>query len=217
MDRLGGIDWFGDGTEGTAWTGTKVDNRGRCGRESIDSVIAADLDGDGGADTWTGIDECIGCEPWAATDLDGNGTEELIVMLFADLQPTFAFYFAVPDERPRDSGIYPIFLEGPGVPELGLRSEGLVTVQAGAGEEGVSANAIRCEGYPEDPVLVVATWIKDEGAGAIAYHGARLKLEMSNDLLAAHFIVVDTFTPTATSEDFGGDGKACGVDFDPWD
>jgi hypothetical protein len=215
-DRLGGIDWFGDGTEGAAWTGTRVDDRGRCGDESTDSVIAADLDGDGSADTWKGIDECNLCEPWAASDLDGNGAEELVVMLLADLQPTFAFYFAVPDGLPRASGIYRIYLEGPGSPELGLRPEGFVTVQAGAGEEGVSANAIRCEGYPEDPVLVVAKWIKDEGTGVVDYRGARLKLEVSGDLVAAHFVVVDTFTPTATSEDFGGDGDACGVDFNPW-
>jgi WD40 repeat protein len=216
LERLGGVDWFGDGIEGAAWTGTRVDDRGRCGHESIDSVLAADLDGDGSADTWKGIDECTQCEPWAATDLDGNGTEELVVMLFADLQPTFAFYFAVPDGLPRASGIYHIFLEGPGSSEVGLRSEGIVTVQAGAGEEGISANAIRCEGYPDDPVLVVAKWIKDEGTGAVEYHGARLKLEASEDLVDAHFVIVDTFTPTASSEDFGGDGKACGVDFNPW-
>jgi hypothetical protein len=216
IERLGGVDWFGDGTDGTAWTGTRVDDRGRCGDKYTDSVIAADLDGDESADTWTGVDECIECEPWAATDLDGNGTEELVVRLFADIQPTYAFYLAVPDGRPRDSGIYPIFLEGPGAPELRLRPEALVIVQAGSGEEGISGNAIRCETYPEDPVLVVAKWVKDESTGAIAYYGARLRLETSDDLLDAHFAVVDTFTPTATSEDFGGDGKACGVDFDPW-
>jgi hypothetical protein len=216
IERLGGVEWFGDGTEGTAWTGTRVDDRGRCGRESTDSVIAGDLDGDGTADTWTGIDGCTQCAPWGATDLDGNGTEELVVMLFADLQPTFAFYFAVPDGLPRSSGIYRIFLEGPGLSEVGLGPEGSVAVQAGGGEEGLSANAIRCEGYPEDPVLVVARWIKDESTGAIGYFGARLKLDTADDLVDAHFVMVDTFTPTASSEDFGGDGDACGVDFNPW-
>ncbi len=65
-------------------------------------------------------------------------------------------------------------------------------------------------------MLVVAKWEKNESTDAIACHGARLRLETSNDILDAHFVVVDTFTPTATSEDFGGDGKACAVDFDPW-
>ena len=216
LERLEGIDWFGDGTQGAAWIGTGVDGDGRCGREATDSVLAADLDGDGSADVWTGIDECIQCAPWAATDLDGNGTEELVVMLLADLEPTFAFYFAVPDGLPRGSGIYPIFLVGPGAPAAGLPAGEVVTVRAGAGEDGLSAYAIRCEGYPEDPVLVVANWVVDEGTGAVEYHGARLKLEAADDLEQAAFVVVGSFTPTATSEDFGGDGKACGVDFNPW-
>jgi hypothetical protein len=216
VSRLDDIDWFGEGGYGTAWTGTRVAGEGRCGNVDTDSMLAADLNGDGLADTWSSLDRCIECRPWAATDLDGNGTEELVVMLLADLEPTFGFYFAVPDGRPRSSGIYSIFLEGPGAPGLGLRSDRIVTIQAGAGEEGASAHAIRCEAYPEDPVVVVSQWLKDEGSGAIAYHGAKLKLDTSKDLVDAHFVLVDTFTPTASSEDFGGDGRACGVDFNPW-
>jgi Tol biopolymer transport system component len=214
--RLDDIDWFGDGGSGSAWTGTRVDDDGRCGRTDRDSVVAADLDGDAVADVWSLLDDCIDCRPWAATDLDGNGTEELVVMLLADLEPRFGFYFAVPDGLPRSSGLYPIFLEGPGAPGVGLRSDRIVTIQAGAGEEGVSAHAIRCEGYPENPVLVLARWVKGEGSGSVQYHGARLRLESSDDLVDAHFVVVDTFSPTASSEDFGGDGRACGVDFNPW-
>jgi hypothetical protein len=216
VERLDDIDWFGDEGSGSAWTGTRVDDDGRCGRTDTDSIVAADLDGDEIADVWSPIDECIDCRPWAATDLDGNGTEELIVMLLADLEPTFGFYFAVPDGLPRSSGLYPIPLAGPGAPGVDLRSDRIVTIQAGASEEGVSGNAIRCEGYPENPVLVLARWVKDEGAGTVQYHGARLGLEASGDLVDAHFVVVDTFTPTASSEDFGGDGRACGVDFNPW-
>jgi WD40-like Beta Propeller Repeat len=216
LHRLGGVDWFGDGTEGTAWTGTRVGDDGRCGNESVGSILVADLDGDASADVWTTVDACTACEPWAATDLDGNGTDELVVLLLADLQPVYSFFFAVPDGRPRDSGIYPILLERGEAIETGLPPEQTVRVVAGAGEEGASANAIRCEGYPDDPVLVVARWVEDERNGDVEYHGAKLRLVTSADRLHSHFEIVETFTPTATSEDFGGDGDACGVDFNPW-
>ena len=213
--RLGGIDWFGDGTQGIAWMGARMTPQGRCPEEMSSSVVAADFHGDGIADTWSPIDVCVHCEVWATTDLDANGAHELVVLLQGGTTPQYGFYSAVPDGRPRSSGIYSILTAAPGAPEAGFPADRPMTIWAG-GDEGYSY-AIRCEGAPDERrVLVVASLHQPVDTNRSEIHVTRLELRTSPDLVSAAFHVLDTASPAESSEDFGGDAKACGVDFNPW-
>ncbi|HET6792514.1 MAG TPA: hypothetical protein VFI35_13150, partial [Actinomycetota bacterium] len=81
---LGGIDFIGDGTGGRAWTGTRVRDEGSCPTAYDDRYgVAVDYTGDGLADSWSTetIKYCGGCEPFKGMDLNGDGREELIVVL----------------------------------------------------------------------------------------------------------------------------------------
>ncbi len=213
--RLGGIDWFGDGRQGIAWIGTRMTPQGRCSERMSGSVVAADLHGDGIADTWSPIDVCLHCEVWATTDLDANGAQELVVLLQGGTTPQYGFFVGVPAVSKRASGIYPLSIAPPGSADSGFPADGLMTIWAG-GDEGESY-AIRCEGAPdEERVLVVASLHQPVDTGTSEIHVTRLELRTSPDLASAAFHVLDTASPAESSEDFGGDAKACGVDFNPW-
>lgn len=213
--RLDGIDWFGDGTRGIAWTGARMTPEGRCPEDMSASVVAADLHGDGIADTWSSIEHCVHCEPWGATDLDANGAQELVVLLQGGTTPQYGFYFAVPEGLPRSSGIHSISVAPPGAPDAGFPGNRPLTIWAG-GDEGFSY-AIRCEAAPDGPrVLVVASSHQPVDTNTLEIHVTRLELRTSPDLVDSAFQVLDTASPAESSEDFGGDAKACGVDFNPW-
>ncbi len=82
VQQLTGIDFLGDGTMGTAWTGNKTTSEGACpGIDDDRYGVAVDFTGDGVADSWSGetIEHCTGCEPFKAADLNVDGNEELIV------------------------------------------------------------------------------------------------------------------------------------------
>ena len=215
MSRLDGVDFLGDGTFGIAWVGTRMLGNGSCPeQEGPRAVVAADFHGDGIADAWTGIDQCVGCQPWATTDLDANGADELVVLLQGGTTPQYGFYHAVPEGRPRSSGIYPVFVAAPGATDAGFPGNQPMTIWAG-GDEGYSY-AVRCEGYPDDPVLVVASSYRPVDTDVSEIHVTRLRLETSTDLVQAEFVVIESTSPAEADEDFGGDAKACGVDFNPW-
>ena len=89
-----------------------------------------------------------------------------------------------------------------------------MTIWAG-GDEGYSY-AIRCEGAPDERrVLVVASLHQPVDTNTSEIHVTRFELRTSPDLVASEFRIVDTTTPAGSNEDFGGDAKACGVDFNP--
>ncbi|MGZ8582243.1 MAG: TolB family protein [Actinomycetota bacterium] len=222
VQRLGGIDYFGDATSGVAWTGSPVKESGRCSR-AFDArhVVAVDLDGDGSADSWTDLPICTGCEPYDATDLGGDGTKELIVLLQYGSTPQYGVFDVVPDGLPRSAGVYPVFVDDPGAPEAGLPPGGPVTLWAG-GDEGFAA-AIRCEGYPDAPELVV-TWslfsIPDAESDPNAteeFHLTRLRLD-EPDAAGASFVVLETTSTTRPHDEdlpFESPARACGVDWEP--
>jgi len=82
-ERLGRIDYLGDGTDGNAWTAVPLTDDGTCPEYPAPGgfLLAVDHTGDRFADSWIDLAfECENlCAPFDATDLDGNGTEELIV------------------------------------------------------------------------------------------------------------------------------------------
>jgi Periplasmic component of the Tol biopolymer transport system len=74
MSAIKGIDFLGDGAEGTAWVGTQLE-AGRCVSEyEGDNIVAVDVTGDGLADSWAGpLAHCVSCSPFDITDLNGDG------------------------------------------------------------------------------------------------------------------------------------------------
>ncbi len=210
------VDFFGDGTDGTAWTGAPVNEAGRCPHRP-DGVfaVAADYTGDGVADdAWGTLWYCFMCEPYAATDLDGNGDDELIVLESGSTTPRFQLF----DLVSRDVGarLAPIVIAPPGDARAGFPAGDPARITTG-GDEGFSGY-VSCEGYPERPEIVVA-WadgpVEGPGSRWRDVHVARLVVEdgtvkvveSSNDRAAS-----DATLPSP----FGTDNKACGVDWNPF-
>ena len=220
VQRLAGIDFFGDDSRGTAWTGSPLKESGKCSKAyDAPHVVAVDLDGDGSADSFTDLPACTGCEPHDATDLGGDGTQELLVLLQFGSTPQYGLFDVVPEGLPRSAGVYPVFVDPPGARRAGLPPGEPITLSAG-GDEGSSA-AVRCEGYPDTPELVLA-WssysISDAEADPNAteeFHLTRLRLDEPGPE-AASFVVVDstsTERPYGEPLPFETPPHACGVDW----
>ena len=222
VQRLGGIDFFGDDSHGGAWTGSPLKESGRCSNAyDAPHVVAVDLDGDGSADSFADLPVCTGCEPHDATDLGGDGTKELVVLLQYGSTPQYGIFDVIPEGLPRSAGVYPLFVDPPGARRAGLPPGEPITLWAG-GDEGFSA-AVRCEGYPDAPELVLA-WssysISDAEAdpnATEAFHLTRLLLEEPGPE-AASFVVVDTANterPYGEPLPFETPSRTCGVDWTP--
>jgi hypothetical protein len=163
-ERIGGIDYMGDGTEGNAWTAWPLVEGKTCGR-SLDAshraedysthLVAADHTGDGVADSWTELPfNCYTvCLPLAATDLDANGTEELIVAQQFSIM-NFSFLAVRPDEA-GDLRLEPILVAPPGHRPVSIEAGEPLDIDAGGDE--LWSSSIECEGYPSRPVIVW-TW-----------------------------------------------------------
>ena len=197
---------------------------GRCSKAyDAKHVVAVDHDGDGSADSWADLPVCSSCEPYDATDLGGDGTRELVVMLQYGSTPQYGVFDVVPEGLPRSAGVYPVFVNPPGAPEAGLPANEPVTLWAG-GDEGFSA-AIRCEGYPDAPEIEIA-WslysIQEADTDQNAteeFHLIRLRLD-EPDASGAAFVVLKTAS-TVRPVGSGGLGfeppaRACGVAWDPF-
>ena len=218
VQRLGGIDFFGDGNRGVAWTGSPLKESGRCSTAyDAKHVVAVDHDSDGSADSWAELSQCTMCQPFDATDLGGDGSRELIVLLQASSTPVYAVYDVTPEGLPRAAGVYPISVEAPAAPEAGLPPGGQMTLWTG-GDEGFSA-AIRCQSFPEAPELELA-WsiysISDSELGRTTteeYHFTRLRL-VEPDASGATFVVLETTSTTqaiAAGLPFETPASTCGV------
>ena len=214
-ERLGGIDFLGDGTRGTAWIGVPTDADGTCPRHARPGryVVAEDHTGDGVADSWLDLPwRCdVDCVPFDATDLDGNGTDELVV----------ASYFSIMDYyvmglKPEANGnlrIAPLLVAEPGHAPADLIAGEPLRIDAG-GDAGYGSS-IWCDNYPSDPVIVWA-WVLGvvDGNQPSEVHITRLKLQ-SDGLV--HVVGSNDYTISAT-ENWGYGNRtepACGVDFHP--
>jgi hypothetical protein len=213
VSRVGGIDLLGDGTAGSAWTATPVTDDGRCKKGIEDSyLVAVDVTGDGLADATWSLKYCFFCEPLGATDFDGDGDDELVVLTQGGSVPGYSV-FSAPRAADGSVDIEPVSVADPGNPEGDLRAGKPLRIWAG-GDEGFGA-AVACEGYPEDPVLVVA-WsnhpVEGPGSETTEVHVTRLVLR------DGAFHVVDALNTEQPTEDplpevFSSSGEACGLEF----
>jgi Tol biopolymer transport system component len=216
VQTLGRLDLLGNGADGTAWTAAPLTDDGRCARRIHNTyLVAVDYTGDGVADdSFRSLEWCADCRPYAATDLDGDGDEELIVLEQYASTPQFGFFDVV--DRNGEPRLRPIIVAAPGNEDAGFPANEPLTVWTG-GDEGFSG-AVACQGYPEDPELVAA-W-KDgpvEGPGSDLRRGFIVRLRFSNGVatIVGSQSVTQHQGETAPYP-FGSDGRACGVDWNPF-
>jgi Tol biopolymer transport system component len=214
IERLGRIDFLGDGTQGQAWTGAEVTENGRCPDPSlgVTYLVAADVDGDGAADASSQtVHFCFFCRPFDAVDFDADGDDELVVMAAEGSTPTFMVY----DVRGTQGGrrIEPVLVAEPGHREAGAEPGEPLTISSG-GDEGFSA-WVRCQGFPADPVLVL-TWRDHPVEGnTMEVHETRFVLQADG---LFHVVgTTDYAAPVADAIPGVSDAPACGVDWQIWD
>jgi Tol biopolymer transport system component len=215
-ERLGGIDFVGDGTNGYAWVGVPSKDDGTCPKfyGAAAYVVAADADGDGEAETWNDLPwRCdVMCVAHDATDLDGNGTEELIVASAFSIMGYYVMTYLGPPDEPSPV-IVPILVAEPGHEPVDLLPGEPLRIDAG-GDEGYGSQ-IECEGYPEAPILVWSwSFSPVESGDPREVHITRIQLQADG-----RFHVVGTNDYTVPADQPSGiersEAPACGVDFHP--
>ena len=216
-ERLGRIDYLGDGTDGNAWTAVPVKDDGTCPRRGAPAadryLLAVDHTGDRVADSWIDLPfECWSlCTPFDATDLDGNGTEELIVVNSFSIMAYYVF-----DVRPSANGhlrVEPILVAAPGHEPAEIFAGEPLRIDAG-GDEGYGMT-IECEGYPAAPVIVWSwSYAVVDGNEPIEVHVTRIQLQPDG---LFHVIDTNDFTvPAGTPSGIAIPyelGPQCGVDW----
>jgi Tol biopolymer transport system component len=211
MSRARG-DFDGDGQIDLAFVATKLSDTGPCDALDAFNVVAMDLDADGMADVSYGpleIECAIECSAFDATDLDGNGTDELVVASHFSIMDYSLFSLHLNGEL----RIEPILVADPGHRPAGIRGGEPLRIDAG-GDEGYSSS-IRCEGYPAAPVIVWA-WSSGpvDAAGPTEVHETRLRLKADG---LVHVVGTNDYTvpagqPTGLEHPTA---PACGVDWHP--
>lgn len=213
LTRIQGLDLGGDwSSAATAWTAASVRPDGRCKRSQANSyIVAVDVDGDGLADASSKpLRYCFFCRPVAATDLDGDGDGELLVLERGGSVSTYSFFDL--HGSADDMTIRAIKVAEPGHRKAGHAPGKPLRFGIG-GDEGYSASAT-CTGYPARPLLVI-TWsnhpIEGPGSETTEVHRTTLRLRRG----AFHVVeAVDTREST-DHERAGGleqSGDVCGVD-----
>ncbi len=202
LSSLDGVD-LGNGAS-RVWRGAKVTLDGRCPNEGAALIVAADVDGDGLADTWAPLQDCSYCEPdpVAAADLNGDGIDEVIVREVP---------FTVPSYRVLTlsaGALSPVLVAGSGHPEAGF-IDGKPAVLSAGGDAGISDH-IACDGWPSNAVLTQFNTDTPIDGARTTIHVSRLVMEGSS------FRVVgsrDYTQPATTALPFGTQPDVCGV---PW-
>jgi hypothetical protein len=141
---------FGQGVEGTAFVATEAGDTGDCPTDEGGSqLVAVDVTGDGEADASYGPLECDPfCSAFAAPDVDGDGTDELLVQNVQFSIAGLRLY----DVRHEPLEVAPVTLSTPGYPEGGLPAG--AEPQLWIGGDAFRTNALRCEGGTDGRVLV---------------------------------------------------------------
>jgi TolB protein len=210
---LGGIDYTGDGTHGSAWTGVPVKEDGSCPKYAKPSkyILAVDYTGDRLADSWLDLPfECsVGCAPFDATDLDGDGSEELVVTSIFSIMDYYLF--AVRQTPAGGLHVEPILVASPGHEPAGITAGLPLRIDAG-GDAGYGSS-IQCEGYPSAPVIV---WSWSDGPIETdipkEVHVTRIQLQADGlfHVIGTNDYMVPAGEPTGIDHETG---PACGVDW----
>ena len=146
---------FGDAqTVGTAYVASKRGDVGPCPNASeADNLVAVDITGDGRADVGYGPIRCeVACSAFAAPDVDGDGTDELLVQDVAfSIAGLRLFKIGLADSP----AIVPVTVAPPGDPAGGFEPGKEVRLWLGGDE--FRLDALRCETGPDGNVLVATS------------------------------------------------------------
>jgi hypothetical protein len=213
--RLGRIDYLGDGTDGNAWTAVPVKDDGTCPEhpEPDRYLLAVDHTGDEVADSWIDLPfECEnGCAPFDATDLDGNGTQELVVVKYFSIM-SYSFF----DVRPRATGdlrVAPILVAAPGHGPAQIFADEPLRIDAG-GDAGYGSS-IECDGYPSAPVIVWSwSYAEIDSDEPTEVHVTRIELQPDGlfHVIDTNDFTVPAGTPSGVADPYEL-GPECGVDW----
>jgi heat shock protein HslJ len=216
IHSLKGVDMLGDGTEGTAWTGVYITEGGTCPTgPSPEYVVAVDVDGDGRADGSSYLSACEGCEPYATTNFDADGADELVVLTQQGSTPTYAVYFWLGGPSPRSPGLYQATVGPTGAPAAGFPANEFFSLTAG-GDEGFSS-AIDCESFPVDPVLVVVYGNGSVDGTTEEVYVTRLRYGGADEDKRFSILDVQYFSqPAGDPLPVAAPDMACGVDWTPF-
>ena len=114
-------------------------------------IAGIDTDGNGLIDGHTAVlPWCLDCSPFAAIDFNADGASELAILLQSSSTPQYGIYEAASAGSGREPGLYPAIV-GPGSEQF---PEGDPLIFLTGGDEGFSG-AVKCEGFPDHPVLIV--------------------------------------------------------------
>ncbi len=205
-------DFNGDGVDDTVYVGSPVRDR-VCPPQGSDvpAIAAIDYDGDGLADGQQPLPNCIYCRTFAAIDFNADGASELVILLQASSVLQFAVYESSLAGSERSPGLYPVFVH-PGSEQF---PEGDPLRFFVGGDEGFSG-AIKCENFPDHPVLVV--WASDapvDGGPSAMRDVVMTKLTMGSGGAFAAVDALHQQQPVGDPPLFDGSGEACGVDWYP--
>jgi hypothetical protein len=141
---------FGTAATGTAFVATRAGDTG-CPRLGDGfQLVAVDVSGDGLADASFGP---LGCDDWctafAAPDVDGDGTDELMIQNIQFSIVGLRLYEVRSEPRPE---VFPVTVATPGYPEgdLGPGAE----PQLWIGGDGFNVDELQCATTPSGRVLV---------------------------------------------------------------
>jgi Tol biopolymer transport system component len=210
LEALDRIAFLGDGANGTAWVGTRLADDGSCPQEyKGDSIVAVDVDGDGRAESWAGpLARCIACRPFAVTDLNADGMQELVVIMQSGSTTEYTLFSLERNSGGEHPQVQQVTVAEPGSLPL-FRATKPVSFWAG-GDEGFSAN-VRCEGYPDQPVLVITQTDQPvEAPGPRQVYEARLVFQADGTVAVTGS---NQYTEPVTAPTHEFTGRACGVPF----
>ena len=145
---------FDGSADGAAYVASRLLG-GRCpALLNAPQVIAVDTDGDGAADATFDGPLCQDwCTAWAAPDIDGDGTAELLVQTAQFAIAGVRLYDVVTDPP----AIVPVVVQAPGEPPF----EGGEPPQFWHGADGYDAESLVCAGAGSERVLVATTTYQD--------------------------------------------------------
>jgi hypothetical protein len=213
--RSTGIDFLGDGTTGTAWTGNPTMTDGTCpGIDDDRYGVAVDFTGDGVADSWSGetIEHCTGCEPFKAADLNVDGKDDLIVTIsyFSIMQ--YGLYTVMPVDG--ELKVVPFRTGEPGHPQHELDAGAPFTFWVG-GDAG-SSDWFYCDALPE--IKLTGTFSPIDGGPDAETTVHETHVSLGTDGIA-HILDARTYrVPWDTEPDlpYATSRPDCGLGVDIW-
>ncbi len=143
----------------TAYVATKRGDVGPCPNASeADNVVAVDVTGDGQADASYGLIECdVACSAFAAPDIHGDGTDELLVQDVAFSIAGLRLFEVgwIPESIGDGPILSPVTVAPPG--DLAAGYEPGKELRLWLGGDAFLLDALRCESGPDGRVLVATS------------------------------------------------------------